>query len=206
MNFIGKHLCRSLFFNKVSLLQAKERLLTGVFLWVVPNILIRFFAKPIWVTTSTKYTFLFSTSTSITKCVFSALVTLNIFEISTVNCLRTALCEFLRQSFGCDEVDLLLIEQVICLKCCYKSEAIAQLSSIKMRFCKTSQISQKTFTVESLFRKPVRPQACNSTKKNTIAGVFLWIYLCKYIFSFSLFFFQKRQMQPSEIFCEKRCS
>ena len=92
---------------------------------------------------------------------------------------------------------------MICLKCCYKSEAIAQLSSIKMRFCKTSQISQKTFTVESLFRKPVRPQACNSTKKNTVAGVFLWIYLCKYIFSFSLFFSEKTNAATGDLLWKK---
>ena len=38
---------------------------------------------------------------------------------------------------------LLLIEQVKCPKCCWKSEAVVQLSSVKMKFCKTSQISQE---------------------------------------------------------------
>ena len=56
-----------------------------------------------------------------------------------------------------------------------------------MRFCKTSQISQKTSNTESVFRKTISPQTCNRNKNDTITGVFLWIYLCEYIYSFLLF-------------------
>ena len=55
----------------------------------------------------------------------------------------------------------------------------------------------------SLFRKTVISQSCNCTKKDSITGVFLWIYLCKHIFSF-LFFHFKKDKQPPEIFCEKK--
>ena len=51
------------------------------------------------------------------------------------------------------DVDLLLIEQVICPKCCWKSKAVAQLSSVKLRFCNTLQISQNASKKESFFVK-----------------------------------------------------
>ena len=94
MNFIGKNLCRSLFLNKVSCIQAKERLLHKCFTVVLPNIWeCLFFAKHIWVTASAKYPFLFVMTTSATKKIcLSTLDILNIFETNTVNCLRTALC------------------------------------------------------------------------------------------------------------------
>ena len=76
---------------------------------------------------------------------------------------------------------LFQIEQVICPKCCWKSETVAQLPSVKMGFCKTLQISQE------IFRKSVNPQDCNCTKKDAVCGVFLWMYLCEYVFS--LFYF-----------------
>ena len=57
-NFIGKHLRRSLFFNKVSRLQAKERLLH---IWFPVSFTkyfrTLFFAKHLWVTTFAKYPF-----------------------------------------------------------------------------------------------------------------------------------------------------
>ena len=77
---------------------------------------------------------------------------------------------------------------MICLKCCWKSEAVVQLSSVKLRFCKTSNISQKHLRWSPLFRKIVSPQGCNCTKEDTITGVFLWICSCECIFSFLLFF------------------
>ena len=89
---------------------------------------------------------------------------------------------------------------MICPKCCWKSEAVAQLSSVKLRFCKTSQILQNTSNMESLFCKTVSPQACNCTKKSTITGVFLWIYLFENIFLFLLFCFRKDKSS------HRRCS
>ena len=80
---------------------------------------------------------------------------------------------------------------MICPKCCWKLEAVAQLSSVKMRFCKTSKSSQKASNMESILRKIVSSQDCNCTKKDTITGVFLWICSCGYIFSFLLFCFRK---------------
>ena len=69
INLIGKRQCRSLFFDKVSCLQAKERLLHRFFLWVLPNVLIRFFCKTHPVTASAKYPNLSDTLTStIKKC------------------------------------------------------------------------------------------------------------------------------------------
>ena len=96
----------------------------------------------------------------------------------------------------------MLIEQLTCPKCSWKSEAVAQLSSIKSRLCKTSQISQNTSKMESLFCKTVSPQTCNSTKKDTI--VFLRIYLYEHIFSFFLFCFRKDKSCHRNIFCEIR--
>ena len=89
---------------------------------------------------------------------------------------------------------------MICPKYCWKSEAVAQLPSVKLRFCKTSQIPQSTAKIESLFCKSVSPQTCNSTKKDTIIGVFLWIFLCEYIFLFLLFCFKKDKSS------HRRCS
>ena len=89
---------------------------------------------------------------------------------------------------------------MICPKCCWKSEAFDQLSSVKLRFCKTLQILQNTSKMESLFCKTVSPQACNCTKKSTITGVFLWIYLRENIFSFLLFCFRKDKRS------HRRCS
>ena len=86
-------------------------------------------------------------------------------------------------------------------RCCWISEAAAQLPPVKMRFCKASQISQKTSKIISLFRKAVTSQPCNCyTKKDTITGVFLWIYLCEYNFSFLLFCFRKNKSS------HRRCS
>ena len=90
---------------------------------------------------------------------------------------------------------------VICRKCCWKLETVAQLSSVKTRFCETSQISEKTSKMVFLFCKTVSSQACNCyTKKDTITGVFLWIYLCEYIFSFLLLCFRKNRSS------HRRCS
>ena len=52
-------------------------------------------------------------------------------------------------------------------------KADAQLSSVKMRFCKISQISQKASKMELFFSKTVNHQACNCTKKDIINGIFL---------------------------------
>ena len=119
----------------------------------------------------------------------STLVILNIFETNTVNCLQTALCGGSRQTVSCDKVDLLPIEQVICPKCCWIPETVAQLSSMKMRFCKTSEISQKTSKIVSLFCKTASSQvrSCNA-KKDTITGLFLGIYLCEYVVLLTFFY------------------
>ena len=71
---------------------------------------------------------------------------------------------------------------MICPKCCWKSETVAaQLSSVKLRFCKTSQISQKTSRMEFLLRETISSQACNCTKKwhyhwHFPANIFMWIH------------------------------
>ena len=70
-------------------------------------------------------------------------------------------------------VDLFLTGQVMPPKCCWVLEAVVQLSSVKMKFCKTSQISQKPSEMEFLFCKIVSPQGCNCTKKDSITGIFL---------------------------------
>ena len=95
---------------------------------------------------------------------------------------------------------------VICQKCCWKSKAVAQLSSAKMTFCKTSQILQKTFNIESFLRKTVNSQACNCTKKGTITGAFLWMYLWEYIFSFLPFCFRENKSSHRNVLWKKKCS
>ena len=54
--------------------------------------------------------------------------------------------------------------------------------------------------MESLFRKTVSSQACDCTKKDTITGVLLLMYLCEDIFSFSLFRFRENKSS------HRRCS
>ena len=130
----------------------------------------------------------------------SALVILNILETNIVNCLRIApsggpsqlrLSWFIaNRASGVSEMLLEL-------------EAVAQLSSVQMRFCKTSQISQKTYKMESLLRKTVRltvsPQACNCTKMDTITSVFLWI--CSLWLYFFIFVFVQKYKSN-----HRRCS
>ena len=68
LNVIGKHLCRSLFFKKVSCQQAKERLLHRYFsMSFTKYFRTLFFVKQLWVAASAKYPFFFVTSTSVTK-------------------------------------------------------------------------------------------------------------------------------------------
>ena len=69
MNFMGKHLCRSLFLVKFHTYRLKKDSCSGVFLWGLPNLSGSFFAKHLWVTAFAKYPFLFVTSTSATKIV-----------------------------------------------------------------------------------------------------------------------------------------
>ena len=144
MNFIGKRLYRNLIFSNVLHLQAKERLLHRRF----PVSFTKYFRTFFLQNTSgwlLLLNTLFCLLTSATKNVFpSTLLISNIFETSTVNCLERALCGEPRQPGSCDQVDLLLTEQVISPKYCWKSEAVAQESSVKTKFCKTSHISQKS--------------------------------------------------------------
>ena len=154
---------------------------------------------------SAKYPFLLCRPQPQKMCP-STLVFLNIFETNTVNCLQTTLCESSRPTVSCDWYDLLLIQQMIYPKCCWKSEADPQLSSVAIRFCKTSQILQGTSNMESLLPKTVSPQACNCTlyQKGHYhwrfpGNIFTWT--CSFIFTF---LFQEGQKQPPGMFCEKR--
>ena len=114
----------------------------------------------------------------------STLVILNIFETNTVNSCEQLFVEFLDSPSAVTK----FIYLSSCLKCCWKSEEVAQPSSVKMRFCKTSKILQKASKTESLFRKTVSSQACNCTKKDTITGVFLWNIYVNIFFHFHFFF------------------
>ena len=130
----------------------------------------------------------------------SALVILNILETNIVNCLRIAPSggpSQLRPSWFIANRASGVSEMLLEL------EAVAQLSSVQMRFCKTSQISQKTYKMESLLRKTVlltvSPQACNCTKMDTITSVFLWI--CSLWLYFFIFIFVQKYKSN-----HRRCS
>ena len=69
----------------------------------------------------------------------------------------------------------------------------SRLSSVKMKFCKTSQTSRKISKTEFLFVK-LSHQAYNCTKKDTITGVFLWIYFFIFTFLFHERCFVKKKM------------
>ena len=128
MNFIGKHLCRSLSFNNVSRQQAKERLLHKCFCVSFTQ-----YFRTLFLQNTYRWLLLLNTLFSSLrrpqpqKMCPSTLAILNIFETNTVNCLRIVPCGGPRQTVSCDWVDLLLIEQVICPKSC-KSEVVTQLS------------------------------------------------------------------------------
>ena len=90
MNVIGKHVCRSLFFNNVLCLQAKERLMHRCF----PCSFTKYFRTHFLQNTSSWQLLL-----NIPFCLCrlhqqkllpSTLVILNIFEANTVNSLQTA--------------------------------------------------------------------------------------------------------------------
>ena len=78
MNVIGKHLCRSLFFKKVSCLQAKERLLHRFF----PMSFTKYFRTLFFVKLLQLNTLFFPLRRPQSQKMFSSiLVILNIFEI-----------------------------------------------------------------------------------------------------------------------------
>ena len=56
-----------------------------------------------------------------------------------------------------------------------------------MRFCRTSQMSQKTSKMEPRFRKTLSSQACNCTKKDTVTGDS--VFSCEYIYANIFFHF-----------------
>ena len=142
MNLIGKHLCGSPFFNKVSCLRTKERLLHSCFLVSFTKYFWTLFLQNTSGWLFLLNTFFYSLRQPQPQKMFPlTLLILNIFEENYVNCPWTALSGGPKQTVSCDIVDLLLIKQAIFLKCCWKLEAVAQLSSVKMRFCKTWQIS-----------------------------------------------------------------
>ena len=110
MNFIGKHIQGSRFFDKVSRLQAKERLLYRCF----PVSFTKYFRTLFLQNTSGWLLLLNTLFCSLRrpqpqKMFPSTLVILNVFETNIVNCLRTALCGGPRQTVSCDQDDLLLI-------------------------------------------------------------------------------------------------
>ena len=126
MNFTGKHLCRNFFPSKVSHLHAKERLIHRCF----PVSFTKYFRKLSLQNTSgwllmLNILFCLLRRPQPQKMFPSTLVILNTFETNTLNCLQAALCGGPRQTVSLDKVDLLLIEQVIGLKCCWKSKAVA---------------------------------------------------------------------------------
>ena len=62
---------------------------------------------------------------------------------------------------------------------------LLEIGSIRQAaFCKTSQISQKTSNIESLFRKIVNPQGCNCTKKDPSL-----VFSCEYVHVNTFFHF-----------------
>ena len=96
---------------------------------------------------------------------------LNIFREITVSRLWAAVSGSPRPS-----VDLLLIEQAIFPKYCWKSEAFIREFSLKIMFCKTLQVSQQDICDRIFFRKAVNPYTYDCTSKEAITGVFQWIY------------------------------
>ena len=128
-----------------------------------------FFAKHLRVTASAKYPFSLVTSTSATNYVS--------FDLRYFKYFRDKHWVAWEQRF----------EQLICQKCCWKPEAAAQLSSVKMRFCKTLQRTSKK---ESLFCKTVNLKPATVLKR-TLSLVFSCEYI--YVNTFFSFFtlFQK---------------
>ena len=99
MNVIGKHLCRSLFFKKVSCLQAKERLLHRFF----PMSFTKYFRTLFFVKLLQLNTLFFSvTSTSVTKNVFFNLGYFkhfrDIFFKNSSQVIHSVCCEMLANS------------------------------------------------------------------------------------------------------------
>ena len=101
-NFIGKHLWGSLFFNKISCLQSKERLLHRCF----PVSFTKYF-KTLLSQNTSRWLLLLNIHCSLRqpqpqKFFPSTLVILYILETNIVNCLWTALCRGPRQTVSCD--------------------------------------------------------------------------------------------------------
>ena len=121
----------------------------------MPNISECFFAKHVWVVTaSAKYHFVCWVDLN-RKMLPLTLVMLwlflNIFRANTVNHLWTT--------------DLLLIKQVICPKCCWRSAKVAQQPSLKLCPIKLHKFYKKASVMESLFCKAVCPTPTTVLKR-----------------------------------------
>ena len=79
---------------------------------------------------------------------------------------------------------------MICLKCCWKLEAVAQFSPVKMKLCKKIHKFHKRHLIWSPFlKKTVSPQATVLKRTLPLAfsceyTVFMWIFLFIFVFSF----------------------
>ena len=130
----------------------------------------------------------------------SALVILNILETNIVNCLRIApsggpsqlrLSWFIaNRASGVSEMLLEL-------------EAVAQLSSVQMRFCKTSQISQKTYKMESLFVKLQAVKAATVLKRTSSLAFSCEYVHVKIFFHFYFFVSEKTKAATEHVLWRK---
>ena len=175
-------------FNKVSRLQDIERLLHSCFPVIFTKYFKTLFCKTPLCDCFDWIPFFCSLRPAQPQKTFpSTLVILNIFEVNTVNCFRTALCGGPWQT-----VSQLYLSRFIANRAGYASETLLQIqSSLPSVFYKIFRNFTKTSKMESLFRKNLNPQGSNCTKKDTITSFFLWICSCEYIFSFLLFCFRK---------------
>ena len=95
-----------------------------------------------WVTASAKYP-LFVTSTSTTKSYSNVIFWRLKFSAQKLRIVARS-CFWRSQTVRCDWIDLLLMQQTIYSKCCWKSEAVTQQFSVKakMMFC---QLQKQSF-------------------------------------------------------------
>ena len=113
--FTEKGLFMSIFFTKVAGLQSKKRLPQRCFPVSLPNISEHFFAKHVWVvTTSAKYHSFFCCVELICKMLVS---TLDMFRLSSNISRASTVSRSFWKSYTIRLLDLLLIKQAIRPKC-----------------------------------------------------------------------------------------
>ena len=130
-----------------------------------------------WVTASAKYP-LFVTSTSTTKSYSNVIFWRLKFSAQKLRIVARS-CFWRSQTVRCDWIDLLLMQQTIYSKCCWKSEAVTQQFLWKQKWCSVNFRSNRS---QMIFKIGAIKNITNITGKSlrwsiVLIKLYAWINL-----------------------------